>query len=351
MNVLKQNSQNTLTLGNKYLLFKQKKIGSGAFGEVYLGQNKQNNQLIAIKIEKLKNNQNPQLKYETSLIRYLQGSEGIPQYYYSIKLNDFYFLIMELLGPNLENILNQMNRHFSIKTIIYLGIQMINIIENLHKAYVIHRDIKPENFVIGLNKKNKIYIIDFGLSKRFRNPKNGEHIPYKDGKTLIGTAKYSSVYTHLGIEQSRRDDLESMIYTLIYLFNGNLPWDNLKVKNKIEKYQKILEIKMNISNEKLFKQLPKEFECLLDYVRSLQFDGIPNYDMMKEKLNCLLNDKFNFDNVFYDWNEKKKNESSNECINLSTASDKKSEHDNIINLKKISINQNNKIERFFDCPD
>ena len=306
MNVLKQNSQNTLTLGNKYLLFKQKKIGSGAFGEVYLGQNKQNNQLIAIKIEKLKNNQNPQLKYETSIIRYLQGSEGIPQYYYSIKLNDFYFLIMELLGPNLENILNQMNRHFTIKTIINLGIQMINIIENLHKAYVIHRDIKPENFVIGLNKKNKIYLIDFGLSKRFRNPKNGEHIPYKDGKTLVGTAKYSSVYTHLGIEQSRRDDLESMIYTLIYLFNGNLPWDNLKAKNKTEKYQKILEVKMNISNEKLFKKLPKEFECLLEYVRSLHFDGIPDYDMMKGELSGLLEVNVTFDNVFYDWNEKKK---------------------------------------------
>ena len=125
-----------------------------------------------------------------------------------------------------------------------------------------------------------------------------------------------------------------MIYTLIYLFNGNLPWDNLKAKNKTEKYQKILEVKMNISNEKLFKKLPKEFECLLEYVRSLHFDGIPDYDMMKGELSGLLEVNVTFDNVFYDWNEKKKNESSNECMNLSTASDKKSDQENIINLKK-----------------
>ena len=155
MKVRKNEDTNILPLDNKYSLYKNKKIGRGAFGEVYLGINKQTKNYIAIKTESLKHNENPQLKYETSVLKYLQGSIGIPQIYFSTKINNYYFMIMELLGPNLESLLNKMNRHFSLKTIIYLGIQMINIIESLHKRHVIHRDIKPDNFVIGLNKNDK----------------------------------------------------------------------------------------------------------------------------------------------------------------------------------------------------
>ena len=248
-------------------------------------------------------------------------------------------MIMELLGPNLESLLNKMNRHFSLKTIIYLGIQMINIIESLHKRHVIHRDIKPDNFVIGLNKndKKKLYIIDFGLSKRFRNPKTGEHIPYKDGKSLTGTARYSSIYTHLGIEQSRRDDLEGMIYTLIYLFKGNLPWQGLKAKNKYEKYQKILEKKMNVSIEKLCEELPFEFNKILIYVRSLQFEEIPDYNMMKGILIGLLDEKFNIENIYYDWDIE--NNCSNEN-NILYSNDNKYDDEFFRNLKT-NITQNN----------
>jgi casein kinase I family protein HRR25 len=142
-----------------------------------------------------------------------------------------------------------------------------------------------------------------------------------------------------------------MIYTLIYLFNGTLPWKGLKAKNKKEKYQKILDKKINCTYENLCGKLPKEFHHLLFYVRSLQFEEKPDYDFMKEKFIGLLDFKFNIENIFYDWSEKNKNESSNECGNLSTASDKKSSQDNIVNLKKVSINQNNKIEKFFENDD
>jgi casein kinase 1 len=127
----------------------------------------------------------------------------------------------------------------------------------LHSRHIIHRDIKPDNFLIGTGKKkHQLYIIDFGLAKRFRDPKTGEHIPYKDGKSLTGTARYASTYTHLGIEQSRRDDLEAIGYVLMYLNRGDLPWQGLRAKNKKEKYQKIMEKKISTSLEDLCKTYP-----------------------------------------------------------------------------------------------
>ena len=290
-----------IPLGDKYLLFPKEKLGKGAFGEVYLGLDKQTNNYVAIKIENTKNNN--QLIQETLILKYLQGCIGIPQFHSFIKNNNYNFLIIDLLGPNLESLFEKMNNHFSIKTIIYLGIEMINIIENIHKRHIIHRDIKPENFVISLNKNttnNSIYLIDFGLSKRFRDPKTGEHIPYKDNKLLTGTARFSSIYTHLGIEQSRRDDLEGIIYTLIYFYKGSLPWQNINNCN-----EKILEKKINISIDSLCEGMPSEFNDLLSYVRSLQFDEKPDYEMMRKKLVDLLNkEKLSINNINFDWIEK-----------------------------------------------
>jgi serine/threonine protein kinase len=295
------NKKSKIPLGDKYLLFPKEKLGKGAFGEVYLGLDKQTNNYVAIKIENTKNNN--QLIQETLILKYLQGCIGIPQFHSFIKNNNYNFLIIDLLGPNLESLFEKMNNHFSIKTIIYLGIEMINIIENIHKRHIIHRDIKPENFVISLNKNttnNSIYLIDFGLSKRFRDPKTGEHIPYKDNKLLTGTARFSSIYTHLGIEQSRRDDLEGIIYTLIYFYKGSLPWQNINNCN-----EKILEKKINISIDSLCEGMPIEFNDLLSYVRSLQFDEKPDYEMMRKKLVDLLNkEKLSINNINFDWIEK-----------------------------------------------
>ena len=295
------NKKSKIPLGDKYLLFPKEKLGKGAFGEVYLGLDKQTNNYVAIKIENSKNNN--QLIQETLILKYLQGCIGIPQFHSFIKNNNYNFLIIDLLGPNLESLFEKMNNHFSIKTIIYLGIEMINIIENIHKRHIIHRDIKPENFVISLNKNttnNSIYLIDFGLSKRFRDPKTGEHIPYKDNKLLTGTARFSSIYTHLGIEQSRRDDLEGIIYTLIYFYKGSLPWQNINNCN-----EKILEKKINISIDSLCEGMPSEFNDLLSYVRSLQFDEKPDYEMMRKKLVDLLNkEKLSINNINFDWIEK-----------------------------------------------
>ena len=117
--------------------------------------------------------------------------------------------------------------------------------------------MKPENFLIGRGSKNtQIYVIDFGLAKRYKDPKTNQHIPYRNNKSLTGTARYASINTHMGVEQSRRDDIEGTFYVLLYLLKGSLPWQGLTARNKNDKYKKIMETKMSTSVESLCKGFP-----------------------------------------------------------------------------------------------
>ena len=137
--------------------------------------------------------------------------------------------------------------------------QMLTCVEHLHSKSFLHRDIKPDNFVIGKDDPYTIYMIDFGLAKRYRDPKTKQHIPYRDNKSLTGTARYTSVNTHLGIEQSRRDDIEGLLYVLVYLVKGVLPWQGVRAYTKKEKYDKIMELKMGTPPEVLCRGLPSSF--------------------------------------------------------------------------------------------
>ena len=137
----------------------------------------------------------------------------------------FHVMVMDLLGPSIEDLFQTCKRNFDLKTVLMIGQQMIRRIEKVHDERIIHRDIKPDNFLIGGTEstRDNVYIIDFGLAKCYKNSE-GEHIPYKDGKNLTGTARYASIATHKGIEQSRRDDLETIGHVLLYLVKGSLPW-------------------------------------------------------------------------------------------------------------------------------
>lgn len=183
--------------------------------------------------------------------------DGIPKVNWFEKKENYSLLSMELLGLSLENYFKNCNKSFSLKTTLLLTDQILTRIEFIHSRYYIHRDIKPENFVMGLGKNSsKVYCIDFGLSKKFRNMKTGEHIPFKENKELTGTAMFASINTHLGIEQSRRDDLESLGYIMVYFLKGQLPWQNIKIKSKKEKIQKLMELKIGTHLDELCKNLP-----------------------------------------------------------------------------------------------
>jgi len=288
-----------LRVGGKFRL--GKKIGSGSFGDIYIGTNLQTGEEVGIKLESIKS-KHPQLLYESRLYKILAGGVGIPNVHWYGVEGDYNVMVMDLLGPSLEDLFNFCNRKFSLKTVLMLADQMINRIEYVHAKNFIHRDIKPDNFLIGLGKKaNQVHIIDFGLAKKYRDPKTQQHIPYRENKALTGTARYASVNTHLGIEQSRRDDLEGLGYVLMYMNRGSLPWQGLKANAKKEKYEKIMEKKMSTPVEVLCKHFPGEFVTYINYCRSLRFEDRPDYAYLRRLLKDLFfRESYQYDFIF-DW--------------------------------------------------
>ncbi|CAD5164896.1 unnamed protein product [Musa acuminata subsp. malaccensis] len=249
-------------IGGKYKL--GRKIGSGSFGEIYLATHFDTFEIVAVKIEN-RRAKHPQLFYEAKLYNILQGGSGIPSIKWCGIDGEDNALVLDLLGPSLEGLFVYCSCKFSLKTVLMLADQMITRIEYVHSKGFLHRDIKPDNFLMGLGRKaNQVYIIDFGLAKRYRDSTTNRHIPYRcvihfssktytvfmslfvtaycmirikvKNKNLTGTASYASCNTRLGIEQSCRDDLESLGgYVLLYFLRGSLQWQGLKAATKKQK--------------------------------------------------------------------------------------------------------------------
>ena len=274
-----------------------KKLGEGSFGKVYKA--KYNGEEFAIKMEE-KSRENGLLESEATIMNYLKGPNipFIKSYGYSGSYN---VLVMQLLDKSLEDLFNKYNK-FSIKTVAMLGYQMVNIMEYIHDRHIIHRDIKPDNFVMGANEYNaRLYILDFGLAKKYRSSRTLVQYPYIKRNKLTGTARYASIHALEAYEQSRRDDLESIGYVLLYFLRGSLPWQGLKVKNKEDRYKGILDKKKETTSEELCKDFPQEFCIYLNYTKNLGYEEHPDYDMLKKLfLDAIKDIKEKLDYV-YDW--------------------------------------------------
>jgi serine/threonine protein kinase len=205
---------------------------------------------------------------------------------------------MDLLGSSLESLLHK-HKKFGMKTIILLAMSMIDIMKHIHSCGYIHRDIKPDNFAIGYESSSKLYCIDFGLSKKYLK-KNGNHIDFSDKKRFCGTARYASIAAHTNKEQSRKDDLESIAYILIYMYKGKLPWQGIKHKEKKERYRLIGEKKQQVTVEELCEGMSKEFVVFLKYVRNLDFDEKPHYSALKKMFLKLYKSR-NYKNDKLEW--------------------------------------------------
>ena len=219
--------------------------------------------------------------------------------------SEYNILVMELMGKSLEEIFN-IKQKFSAKTTAMLGYQIITVLKYIHDRHIIHRDMKPDNFVMGYDYKNaKLYLLDFGLAKKYRSSKTLVQYPYIKKKKLTGTARYASIHALEEMEQSRRDDLESAGYVMMYFLRGSLPWQGLKIKAKEDRYKRILDKKKETTSEELCKDFPEEFKYYMDYTKNLGYTENPDYERLKKNFLNLVREKMcqNFDFI-YDWTTK-----------------------------------------------
>jgi len=280
-----------------------RKLGAGSFGDIYFAVNTQTGEELAVKCESVKS-KHPMLMYEAKLIKHLQGVPGIATVHYCDVEGDYNVMVMDLLGPSLEDLFNICHRQFSLKTVLMIADQMLYRIEYLHSKNFIHRDIKPDNFLIGHGKRSHIiYLIDFGLAKKYCDPKTHQHIPYRENKSLTGTARYASINAHLGIEQSRRDDLEAIGYVLMYFNRGQLPWQGFQANTKEEKYHRIMESKRSTSAETLCKGYPAVFASYLNYCRAMRFEDRPDYAYLRRLLKDLFMREGFVNDGMFDWSQ------------------------------------------------
>lgn len=257
---------------------------------------------------------------------------GIPNVYYFGQEGLHNILVIDLLGPSLEDLFDHCGRRFSIKTVVMVAKQMVcdvarsslpevrepNVeqlsrVQTIHEKNLIYRDIKPDNFLIGrpgTKADSVIHVVDFGMAKQYRDPKTKQHIPYRERKSLSGTARYMSINTHLGREQSRRDDLEALGHVFLYFLRGGLPWQGLKAATNKQKYEKIGEKKQTTQIRDLCDGFPEEFCKYLTYVRNLGFEDTPDYDYLRELFTQALKNTGEVEDGKYDWQKSSKESSS-----------------------------------------
>ena len=254
-------------MNSKYELIEP--IGSGSFGLVYKGKNKRTGEYVAIKMEPITSKINL-LKHESIVYRYLNNIPGVPQLRWFGNEGKNYYMVINLLGDSLETIKQRYGR-LSLETTLLIGAQGLTLLMAIHDKYLVHRDIKPSNLVFGVGNFN-LHLIDFGFCKSYTRDK--KHIQPRKTSSLIGSLSFASINSHDCIELTRRDDLESLGYVLLYLYLLKLDWQNDGHTNDA-----IKEMKSNVVNN---NSIPEVFVNYLQKIRSLGFDERPNYESLIE---------------------------------------------------------------------
>ena len=304
------------SLVNK-LIFKKFQVKKLLFNtnisNVYEGLNKITKEPVAMKFEKI-GGKFELLESEAYLLLLLKGF-GIPRLISFGKITNYKILVEELLGPSIYLTIEIKNNKTRLNDVCLIALQILDRLEYIHSKDVIHKDIKPFNFIFGKNDPNIIYVIDFGLSKKYRSSRTGKHIKFNKLKRIYGSFRYMSINCNRGYEQSRKDDLESLGYMLIYLAKKCLPWSDIvdnSPESKREQMKKILVKKIKITPEELCSGLPLEFADYIKYCRKLEFEDEPNYDYLKHlfiailKRNEQIIDERFINLIEFSWLKKKK---------------------------------------------
>lgn len=277
------------------------RIGEGAFGSIFEGYNINTNEKVAIKISEM--DSSVLLKNEARIYNALSNISGIPTIRSYGMTGKYSYLVLNLLGNSLECYKEKCGGSLSLKCVLMIGIKLLERIKTIHQAGILHRDIKPDNILFSVDPDDDtLFLIDFGLAKSYIDSR-GNHIESSAANSLIGTREYASINTHNNVSQSRRDDLETIGYLLIYLLNGTLPWQDINIIDTEERNLQIKEIKTMKSLWLLFNDVPGELILFIMYCRNLHFSEEPNYNYLKILLSNLYKlHGFLIDNK-YDWTE------------------------------------------------
>jgi len=267
----------TIIIANKYKITGI--LGDGTFGKVFKAENILTKNNVAIKIEKEKESRI--LKYEARIYNLLHNMKNIPKIRLFGTEEEYTYMVIDLFSCSIDK------RELYVKDKITSFKNTLKILQDLHENGFIHRDIKPDNILFEERNSIQVKLIDFGLSKKYLD-KNNNHVEYKDGKKIIGTIKYCSINLHNGCEPSRRDDIESLIYTFIKVYSGQLPWDNYDINNKELYTEKVFEEKKNIYNFIINNNIPFEFACMIKYIRNVKYDEKINYQYIYNLLDTLI---------------------------------------------------------------
>ncbi|KAG0695942.1 casein kinase I isoform delta [Suillus ampliporus] len=260
-------------------------VGSGSYTVVYHTWNIIKDDAVAIKLEPIVSHSSS-IQREYTILKQLEGGVGIPRALWFGRESTYHALVLDLLGPSLQDLFHTHNQKFSLHTVVNLGDQLLSRLEYIHSHNYVHGDIKPQNVLMGLGHlRHTAFIIDFGIAKEYWNTATRVHIPFCQNQCLTGTPAFASINNHLGFDLGRRDDLESLTYMLIYLLRGSLPWLSSDHEKLSSSY--ILERKVNTTIEVLCDGIPVEFASVLIYMCSLVFSEDPDYGHLRSLLHGL----------------------------------------------------------------